>query len=346
MKRLAALAAIVLAVAMNALPAAAAQFVQDGAGMFSSATVSQLDTTIGNFNAQTQKEIIVVTVPSLNGETVQNAAQTVFSEQGVNGVLVFIAKAERKDIIVPGRTTAQFFPASTTTSIREQMESSFRNGDFDGGITTAVSSILDVFRSHLNSLPGTSNAYGRNNYPATTYQRSVATRNGTHISMFVWIILIVVGFLIIRSIFRAMSGPRYYGGGPGAPMGGGPGYGPGPGYGGYGGPGYYGGGGGGFWSGLLGGLGGAWLGNEMFNRGGGGGYVDPNAGGGVAPVDQGGGWGGNAPDAGGWGNDAGQADMGSSSGGDWGGGGFGGGGDFGGGGGGFGGGGGDSGGGW
>ncbi len=341
MKRLAALAAIVLAVvAGNALPAWAAQFVQDGAGMFSSATVTQLDQQIANFNAQTNKEIIVVTVPSLNGETVQNAAQTVFSEQRINGVLIFIAKGERKDIIVPGRATAEFFPASTTASIRQQMESSFRNGDFDGGITTAVSSTLDVFRSHQNSLPGNANAYGRN-YPAPVYQRSIATRSGAHLSMFWWIILIVVGFLVIRSIFRAMSGPRYYGGPGGAPMGG-PGYGPGPGYGGFGGPGYYGGGGGGFWSGLLGGLGGAWLGNEMFNRGGGG-YVDPNvAGGGVAPADQGGGWGGNAPDAGGWGGDAGQADMGSSSGGDWGGGGFGGGGDFGGGGGG----GGDSGGGW
>jgi uncharacterized protein len=350
MKRLAALAAIVLALAANALPARAAQFVQDGAGMFSPATVAQLNTQIGNFNAQTGKEIVVVTVPSLNGETVQNAAQAVFSEQRVNGVLIFIAKAERKDIIVPGRATAQFFPSSTTASIRQQMESSFRNGDFDGGITTAVNSVLDVFRSHLNSAPGNANAYGRNNYPAPVNQRPVATQSGVHLSVFWWIILIVIGFLVIRSIFRAMSGPRYYGGpgaGPGAPMGG-PGYGPGPGYGGGYGGGF--GGGGGFWSGLLGGLGGAWLGNEMFNRGGGGGYIDPNvAGTGVAPGDQGGGWGGgNAPDAGGWGNDAGQADMGSSSAGDWGGGGFGGGGDFGGGGGGDsgGGGGGDSGGGW
>jgi uncharacterized protein len=345
MKALAASAAIVFAVAMNALPAAAAQFVQDGAGMFASATVSQLDTEIGNFQAQTGKEIVVVTVPSLNGETLQNAAQTVFGEQNINGVLIFIAKGDRKDIIVPGRTTAQFFPASTTSSIRTQMESSFRDGDVDGGITTAVSSILDVFRSHLNSAPGYANGYGRS-YPAPVYQRPVATRNGIHLSMFWWIILIIIGFLVIRSIFRAMSGPRYYGGPGGGPMGG-PGYGPGPGYGGgYGGPGYYGGGGGGFWSGMLGGLGGAFLGNELFNRGGGG-YVDPNvAGGGVVQGDQGGGWGGNAPDPGGWGNDAGQADMGSSSAGDWSGGGFGGG-DFGGGGGGdFGGGGGDSGGGW
>lgn len=150
--------------------------------------------------------------------------------------------------------------------------------------------------------------------------------------MFWWVIIAVVGFLIVRSILRALAAPRYYGGSPGAtpPPGAaaGPGYGPGYGYGGFG-------GGGSFWSGLLGGLGGAWLGNELFR---GGSAVEPAQGAQVTP-DAGGGWGG--ADSGGWQSDAGQADMGGASGGDWSGGGFGGdtggGGDFGGG---------DSGGGW
>jgi hypothetical protein len=63
--------------------------------------------------------------------------------------------------------------------------------------------------------------------------------------MFWWVIVIVGGFLIVRSILRATAGARHSG--EAAP----PAYG----YGGFG-------GGGSFWSGLLGGLGGAWLGNE------------------------------------------------------------------------------------
>jgi hypothetical protein len=256
----------------------------------------------------------------------------VFSEQSINGVLIFIAKDDRKDIIVPGQDTAQFFPEATNTSIRTSMESQFKDGDFDGGITTAVNGVLNVFRAHLNNAPAASSGYS---YPATTSAQRIVrsgVRSGVHISMFVWIIFMVVGFLVLRSIMRSMSGPRYYGGGgPGQGYGG-----PGPGYGGgYGGPGYYGGGGGGFWSGLLGGLGGAWLGNEMFgNRGT---TIIDQGQGNIMPGDQGGAWGGG--NAGGFGNDAGQADMGASSSGDFSGGGFG---DFGGGG--FGG--GDSGGGW
>jgi uncharacterized membrane protein YgcG len=324
-----------------ALPAAAASYIQDGAQMFSPGVVSRLNDEIGSFNAQTGKSVVVVTVPSLNGETLESAAQQVFQEQKINGVLIFIAKSDRRDIIVPDTATARFFPLSTNATVRQAMESQFRDGDFDGGITTAVNEVLQIFRAHLNS-NAAPNASTPRNYPAVAYP-APRRSSGVHFSMFIWLILLFVGFMIVRSIIRAN---RYYGGGPAGPGGpvgpggpAGPGYGPG--YGGYGG----GFGGGGFWSGLLGGLGGAWLGNEMFgNRGGN--TIIEQPGGNVMPANDGGGWGGGG-DAGGWGNAAGQPDMGAASSGDFSGGGFGGdGGGFGGGfdGGGFGG--GDGGGGW
>ena len=323
---LACLIAIVTTIAT--LPAAARDFVQDGAGMFSASTVAQLNQRIGNFNAQTGKEVVVVTVTSLNGQTLQEAAQSAFSQQNVNGVLIFVARDDRRDIIVPDRAGAQagWFTPDVLRSIRQSMEAQFRSENFDAGIAAAVDGVLNVYRAHLGSVRnGSSSSAGA---PMTTPVGS----GGFHLSMFWWIIIAIVGFLIVRSIFRAMSGPRYYGGapGPGGPM-------PGPGgYGGYG----YGGGGGSFWSGLLGGLGGAWLGNEIFGQHGGGiaGPAD------AATQGNAGGWGGDS--GAGLQSDAGQADMSGSSGGDWGGGGFGGDGGGGFGGGDAGGGGGDSGGGW
>ena len=332
MKRLA--TALLAAALVTSAPALAKDFIQDQAGMFGAGTVAQLNQRIGNFNAQTGKEIVVQTVPSVSGGDVRQAAENAFAQQQVNGVLIFIDKGDRKDWIVPDRAAVQsgWWSSQTSSSIARAMEAQFRAGDYDGGVTTAVNGALDVYRSHLNSLQGAQ--------PSTatrgTYQQQ--TQQGVHIGVFWWIIIALFAFFIIRSIMRAASGPRYYGGGPGYGPGPGPGYG-GPGYG-YGG-GYGWGGGGGFWSGLLGGLGGAWLGNELFghqNVGTGAwSNVDPT-GGAQQPVD-----------AGGWQSDPGQADMGGGGGGDWGGGGFGGG-DFGGGGGfgggDFGGGGGDAGGGW
>lgn len=341
MKNVLLLAAALLA---TSIPAFAKDFVQDQAQMFSPDTVAQLNSRISNFNAQTGKEIVVVTVPSVTDGDVRTAAENAFSQQQVNGVLIFVDKGDRKDYILADRAAVQagWWTSQTSQSIASAMQAQFKAGDFDGGITTAVNGALDVYRSHMGSLGGNqpAQAYGRHSFG---YPQHAAT-SGVHIGVFWIIIMALVAFFIIRSLMRAAAGPRYPGGyGPGGAPGPGPGYGPGAGYGGYG-SGYgWGGGGGGFFSGLLGGLGGAWLGNELFGHqnwggGGGGAYgnVDPNAGGPPA-------------DAGGWQADPGQADVSGGGGGDWSGGGFGGG-DFGGGfggGGDFGGGGGgDAGGGW
>ncbi len=303
-------------------PVAARDFVQDQAGMFSQAAVAQLNARISNFNAQTGKEIVVVTTPSLGGASLQDAAQTAFAQHNVNGVLIFIVRDDRRDIIVPDRAGAQagWFTPDVLRSIRTSMENQFRGENYDAGITGAVDAILNVYRAHLSNFARTPSG------AALPALRSTQP-GGFHISMFWWIIIAIVGFLILRAILRAFSAPRSFGGAPGAPPGT-PGYGPGYGYGGFG-------GGGSFWSGLLGGLGGAWLGNELFRGGGGIGAAQA----GQLPSDTGGAEGG--ADSGGWQSDAGQSDLGGASSGDWSGGGFGGdaGGDFGAGGG-------DSGGGW
>jgi uncharacterized membrane protein YgcG len=321
-----AVVACVLTLLVAVAPASARDFVQDQAGMFSATTVAQLNSRIASFNAQTGKEIVVVTTPSLGDTALQTAANAAFAQQSVNGVLIFIARDDRKDIIVPDRAGAQagWFTPDVLRSIRTSMEAQFRSESYDAGATGAVSAVLDIYRAHLGSLQRSSTS---TTVPAP---RASSSWGGFRISMFWWIIIAVVGFLLVRSILRAFSAPRYSGGAPGAappPGGYGPSYGPGYGYGGFG-------GGGSFWSGLLGGLGGAWLGNELFRGGGG---IAPASGAQITP-DAGGGWSG--ADSGGWQSDAGQADSSGASGGDWSGGGFGGdagGGDFGGG---------DSGGGW
>jgi uncharacterized membrane protein YgcG len=327
MKITSTLAALAVAVLSLTLPAAArTDYVQDGAGMFSAGTVSNLNQEIGDFNRQTGKEVVVVTVPSLDGATPQSAAEKAFAQQQVNGVMIFLSKAEKKDGIIGDTASRRFFPAGSFDDIRQAMRGYFRTGDFDQGITTGVGLVLSQYRSHERALSGT---HAQTQIvPTTTSSASF----GGGMSLFWLILILIAGFLVIRAIFRAMAGPRMmppgYGGGPGY---GGPGYG-GPGYGGYGG----GGGGGSFFSGLLGGLGGAFLGNELFGRHDGGNYIDNGSNAGFV--------GGDQSDSGGWQSDPGQADMSNASFGDYGssGGGF----DSGGGGFDSGGGGGDSGGGW
>jgi uncharacterized protein len=308
MNRFIAVAAAAIATLSLALPAAARDtFVQDDAHMFSAATVTTLNERIGDFNRRTGKEVVVVTVPSLDGKPAPDVAEKLFAEKQVNGVMIFLAKAEKKDGIIGDRAAQQFFPAGTFADIRSAMRGDFRSGDFDGGITTGVNLVLDNYRSHEAALGGARSPAAARPQPVTTATKSSFGGFGM-----LWLILILlVGFLIIRAIFRAMAGPRQMPPGYGGPMQ------QGPGYGGYG-PGM-GGGGGSFFSGLLGGLGGAWLGNQMFGHNGGAGEIPANT------ADVAGNQQYQGSDQSGWQSDAGQADMNNSSFGDWGSGGDGGG---------------------
>ena len=274
-------------------------YVNDGAQLFGSATVADLNREIADFNGHTGKEIVVVTVPSLNGQTLNAAAEDTFAKQQVNGVLFFFAKAEKQDIIVGDTASRAFFPSGTFENIHDAMRGYLRSGDFDLAIATGVNLVLDQYRGHERTAPA--------GYPARTqtsvYTRSRNSSQGGAMSLIWLAIILFAGFIIIRGIFRALAGPRMMPPGvPGAPGAPGPMPGPGYGYGGY--------GGGGFFSGLLGGLGGAWLGNELFGGGRqfGGGDVG-QAGFGNA---------GSVGDTSGWQADPGQADIGGAGGGSWG----------------------------
>jgi uncharacterized membrane protein YgcG len=308
MKLLAAIAALIVAAAAGSAPALARDsYVIDNAHLLSAGTISTINSKVADFNAQTHKEVFVDTEMAFTG-TPQDAAERVFAQQQVNGVLIFIAKTPKTIGVVPDRAAAHFFPSGSTAAIRQAIVNAFNSGDYNGGVGNGVDLTLSEYRSHLGGLRSTTHAYAPVAAPAVSTSE---TGGGFNMGVIWWLIALAVIFFVVRGIFRAIAGPRMYppgygGGGPMGPMGGG--YGPG-----YGGGGF-GGGGGGFWSGMLGGLGGAFLGNELFgNRGG----EMFNQGGQQAGF----GDGGQTQDNSGFQSDGGQADMGNSSFGSWGGGG-------------------------
>ena len=152
MKLLAAAAALVITVAGGFAPALARDsYVMDNASLFSPATVAQINAKVGDFNAQTHKEVVVVTVPSFTG-TATDAEERAFAEQRVNGVLIYIAKSPKTIAVIPDRVSGQFFPAGSTAAIRQAIVSAFNSGDFNGGINNGVDLTLAEYRSHLGSL--------------------------------------------------------------------------------------------------------------------------------------------------------------------------------------------------
>ncbi len=318
---LAALAALTLALGATFAPASARDsYVIDDAHLLSAATISTINAKVADFNAITHKEVVVVTEPVVTSVS-KEAAEQLFAQQRINGVLIFIAKSPKTIGIVTDTAAEPFFPAGTVSAIRQAIANAFSAGDFNGGVNNGVDLVLSQYRSHLNAVRTTTVGVQAPVVPAIVQTQ---TGGGFNMSVIWWLIALVVIFFIVRGVFRAMAGPRMMPpgyGGPSGPMGG---YPPGYGGGGYGpgyGPGYGGGygGGGGFWSGMLGGLGGAFLGNELFggNRTE---IIEQNPGmtAGMGGGDIGGQYQGGG-DASGFQSDPGQADMGNSSFGGWGG---------------------------
>lgn len=128
-------------------------FMNDYARMLSAEERQSLEAKLDNFEKETSNEIAVVTIESLQGDTVENFAVKLFEEWGIgkkekdNGALVLVAKDDRRMRIEVGYglegalTDAQSF--WITESI---MKPAFRTGDYYAGIDGAVDKIVGATR--------------------------------------------------------------------------------------------------------------------------------------------------------------------------------------------------------
>jgi hypothetical protein len=370
---------LTVCVSMSGSALAVVPEVKDAAGFFTPDALTKADRQLAEIQKKYHKDLLIETFATVppdktdafekmdkpaRAKFFQSWANDRAKKERVEGVYVLILKQPGHVQVEVGRETQKkaFAVPADQNQLRNILVENFQSKDYDRGLLQGVEFFERKLGENLHVA-----AAPRSEALPKVLEHGVnkvgpAVQGASGMSWIVILIIIVVGFWILRALFRGIfhmlgggGPPRQYGPGPG----GGPGYG-GPGYGapGYGG----GGGGGGFMSGMLGGLFGAAAGNwlyDSFGRGGGmgggfGGGGERSYGGGgsssgASDADQdysgsGGDFGGG--DGGGGGGDFGGGDSGGgdSGGGDFGGGGGdfgGGGGDFGGGGGDFGGGGGD-----
>lgn len=126
-------------------------FVQDYAGVLSAEDVSALETKTQNFERATTNEIAVVVIPSLDGDTVENVAQEIFTKWGIgkaeknNGVLFLIAIEDRKTRIHTGYGVEGDLTDLGTSYIQQDIVApAFREGDYAGGINGAVDKMIEA----------------------------------------------------------------------------------------------------------------------------------------------------------------------------------------------------------
>jgi len=134
--------------------------VNDYAGMLSTESASRLEQKLAAFERDQTTQIVVLTIPSLQGDdidqfTIRVADLWKIGQKGSdNGVLLVLAQAERKVRIEVGMGLQGVLPDITAGRIiRDVMRPHLKSGNFDQGIDAGVDGIIAATKGEFKAPP-------------------------------------------------------------------------------------------------------------------------------------------------------------------------------------------------
>ena len=134
--------------------------VNDYAGMLSPAAKQELERSLTDFERSDSTQIVVLTIPTLGGENLEEFSIKVaeawrIGQKGVdNGVIFLIAKEERQIRIEVGRgLEGKMTDLVSGRIIRGEISPRFKTGDIDDGVIAGVSAIMAVAKGEYKAAP-------------------------------------------------------------------------------------------------------------------------------------------------------------------------------------------------
>lgn len=116
-------------------------YVQDYAKVLSSDTIARINSISQSLAGKTKAQVVVVTIPTLNGASIEDYALTMLRQWGIgdkqlnNGVLLLVAVNDRQSRIEVGYGLEGALPDAKTGRIQDQyMIPYFKQGDYNNGI--------------------------------------------------------------------------------------------------------------------------------------------------------------------------------------------------------------------
>ena len=125
--------------------------VNDNAQILSESARELLSEKLKEHEYKTSNQVVVLTIPSLQGESIEDFSYKVYNEWGLgqqdrdNGVLIVVVPDERKMRIEVGYgLEGTMTDLMAGRIIREVMAPLFREGDYDGGVTEGALAVISV----------------------------------------------------------------------------------------------------------------------------------------------------------------------------------------------------------
>jgi len=181
--------------------------VVDNANLLSDAEERELATSLEALEAKSTDQVVVVTLPSLQGYEIEEFGYRLGRHWGIgqkdkdNGVLLIVAPNERKVRIEVGRGLEPILTDALTRLIIENaILPQFRRGDFPAGIRAGAQDIVKVLTGDAEELKTRARSYSRQ----SEFDRWVGL-----IIFAIWLIIfIAVLWSVIQSIRHGNSATR------------------------------------------------------------------------------------------------------------------------------------------
>lgn len=202
------IAAMVLTVAALALPAGAAALevpalsgrVVDRAEILSTGAETAATDYFRRVEEATGAQIAVLTIPSLEGEVLEDYSIRVVDEWQLgqagedNGVLLLVAMQEKRIRIEVGYgLEGRLTDATSGVIIREYLQPYFRQGNFDGGVLAASQAIGSVVADGADVAPPAAGSSGGGG--STVVRRSSSPARGIPLNLGFFVLVFILGSL-------------------------------------------------------------------------------------------------------------------------------------------------------
>lgn len=165
--------------------------VVDNAGLLDAATEAQLTSALAALEDKSSDQIVVVTLPSLQGYTIEDFGYQLGRHWAIgqkgkdNGALLIVAPAERKVRIEVGRgLEPHLTDAMSRLIIENAILPRFRRGDFQSGIVAGVRDMTDVITGDAEAVKDRAKGYRRGQEP--DYEALIVL--AVWLAIFAWIV--------------------------------------------------------------------------------------------------------------------------------------------------------------
>ncbi len=165
--------------------------VNDLGHILSGSTVQMLDQVLQQLEETDSTQVVVLTIPSLDGEDLESYSLKVAENWGIgqrstdNGALLLVAVKERKLRIEVGKgLEGKLTDLVSGRIIRNEIVPQFRNGNFNQGVIDGVTAIVQVVKGE---------------YSAQTTSANNSRQNEGMSNAFVFLFF---GIIVIGNIFR------------------------------------------------------------------------------------------------------------------------------------------------